>query len=75
MSNYRQQSAAPMPVASDRPLIPETEMERTIRTERNYTLPEHERLALIEKYGAPTLPLKSKNRSGFMSMPQRRVKA
>lgn len=44
------QPSAPLPMASDKPLIPETEMERTIRTERTYQLPEDEYQAILAKY-------------------------
>ena len=51
--------AAPIPPASDKPLIDRRELERSECTLREYTLSEAERLALIEKYGEPKRPLHS----------------
>lgn len=74
MSNYRQQSAAPVPVANDRPLIDREEMRRAEASYRSWFMSEEERLAL-NAADPPKMPLKSSNQSGVMRMPQRRAKA
>ena len=55
---------ATQPIASDKPLIPETELARTKRLEKEYFLPPDELAAIIVKYGAPRMPLKN-NRNGY----------
>ena len=55
---------ATQPIASDKPLIAREESQRAANTLIEYTMPEHERLALIALYGAPKMPLKN-NRNGY----------
>lgn len=45
-----------LPLPDDKPLVDRIEANRATETYREYTLTECERLAYIEKYGAPTRP-------------------
>lgn len=48
--------SAPQPVATDKLLIERAELQRATDSLREFTLTECERLAYIERYGAPTKP-------------------
>jgi hypothetical protein len=46
------------PIASDTPLMDRQEAQRAADSLRTFTLTECERMAYIERYGAPTAPYK-----------------
>lgn len=64
---HKSPPTAPQPIASDKPLIERTELERAQASLREYRLPEHERIAINERYGAPTAPYRPPSGTAYVN--------